>query len=114
MPSKAPARFVYVLLDLAILLIGLRIVLKLLGASVAADFTRFIYGLSDPLVSPFTGLLSPGRAGNIVLEWPAIIAVIAYVIAAYAIVRVIGVFGGHSRKDDVIVIDEGGDDFEEE
>src|SRR4051794_16116088 len=38
-------------------LLALRILLKLIAANPESGFTRFIYGLSGPLVAPFAGIV---------------------------------------------------------
>lgn len=70
-------------------LIGLRIVLRLLGANEANGFVDFIYNLSWVFVSPFQGIVSdPASEGN-VLEINSVIAAIVYLIAAWVIMRLI-------------------------
>jgi|GEM_PF-1971266 uncharacterized protein YggT (Ycf19 family) len=63
------------------LLLGTRLVLRMIGANAGADFAELIYRLSQPLVAPFLGMvadteLSPGYF----LEWSTLIGLIIYVI----------------------------------
>ncbi len=113
MASRSPARVLYVLLDLLLLLIGLRLALKFLGASAAADFTRFIYGLSDPFVTPFTGIIASARVGTAVIEWSAVVAIAVYVIAGYVIFKVMALFLPPIRSERTVILDEADDDFHE-
>src|SRR4051812_28206005 len=39
-------------------LIAIRLILKALGANSTAGFSEFIYGITAPLVAPFSGLFS--------------------------------------------------------
>ncbi|MDQ3239205.1 MAG: YggT family protein [bacterium] len=71
-------------------LLGLRFVLRLLGASAASGFVGFIYGLTYPLVYPFFGMfrtvLSYGAAR---LEFETLIAMLVYGILAWILVGLV-------------------------
>ncbi len=70
-------------------LIGIRVVLKLIGANPAAFFSQVIYGITDVFLWPFAGLtINPG-AGAFVLEITSIIGMIVYALIAWAITRLI-------------------------
>jgi uncharacterized protein YggT (Ycf19 family) len=74
-------------------LIALRVLLKFLGANLAAPFVRWVYQTTQPLVRPFEGMFpSPQVEGGFVLEFSALFAVIAYAIAAYLLLEFIGLF----------------------
>lgn len=68
------------------LLIGLRILLRLLGANPSSDFVRLIYDWSTPFVAPFAGIFGQestvvSEAGVVtasVFDWTAVIALIVY------------------------------------
>ncbi len=70
-------------------LIGLRILLKLMGANPDAPFAEFVYSLTDPFLLPFIGLTGAPSAGGSVLETYSIIAVFVYMLLAWVIIRVI-------------------------
>ena len=69
------------------LLLGLRVILRVIGASAAAPFVRFIYDVTQPLAAPFLGMLpnlgaagdptAPGAA-TAVLEVPTLIGMVVY------------------------------------
>lgn len=69
--------------------LGLRIVFRLLEANEASGFVRFIYGMTDPFVAPFTGIFADPAADGAVLDTAAIVAMIIYALATWAIVRLI-------------------------
>lgn len=70
-------------------LIGLRVLLKLIDANPANGFVDFIYGLSDVFVRPFMGIVSdPASEGNI-LEVNSLIAMVVYLIVAWAILKLV-------------------------
>jgi hypothetical protein len=66
------------------ILIGLRILLKLFGASTQAPFVDWIYQTSQPLVSPFLGIFPSARIeGPFLIEISAIFALIIYLFIHY-------------------------------
>lgn len=69
-------------------LIGLRIVLKLIGASVQAQFVRWVYLTTQPLLKPFMGMFpSPSTKTGIVLEFSALFALVVYSIVGLLIIK---------------------------
>lgn len=78
--------FVAGLLEAAL---GLRIVFRLLEANEASGFVRFIYGLTDPFVAPFSGIFADPGADGAVLDTAAVVAMIIYALATWALVRLI-------------------------
>ncbi len=64
--------------------ISLRIVLKLMGASTAAPFVRWVYDTSRPLLSPFEGMFPSSQlAGPFTIEFSALFALFIYVFIGY-------------------------------
>lgn len=64
--------------------IALRILLKLMGASTAAPFVRWVYDMSQPLISPFIGMFpSPTLSGPFTIEFSAIFALFVYMFVGY-------------------------------
>jgi hypothetical protein len=62
------------------LLLAARVFLRLVGASPAASFVSFVYGVTQPLAAPFLGML-PNAAGSTrgaVLEVPTLIGMVVY------------------------------------
>lgn len=73
--------------------IGLRVLLKLMGASTNAPFVRWVYETSSPLVAPFQGMFpSPTFTGPFTIEFSAIFAVFAYMFLGYILQEAIGIF----------------------
>jgi hypothetical protein len=82
------------------LLIGLRVVFRLLGANPASAFVSWVYDWSTPFVSPFAGIFGQnatttgvGTVTTGVFDWTALIAFIVI----GAIVAVIGGALSHRR-----------------
>ncbi len=73
--------------------IGLRVLLKLMGASTSAPFVGWVYDTSTPLVAPFQGMFpSPTFTGPFTIEFSAIFAVFAYMFLGYVIQEAVGIF----------------------
>lgn len=71
-------------------LIGLRIVLKLLGANPQTPFVEWVYETSAPLLAPFEGMFpSPTLEGGFVLEVSALFALVIYALIGYLISEVL-------------------------
>jgi uncharacterized protein YggT (Ycf19 family) len=70
-------------------LIAIRFFMKLLGASYQADFVRFMYGVTGPLVAPFRGIFAPSGSGSYVLEPESLIAIAIYLLIGWAVVALI-------------------------
>jgi len=70
-------------------LIGLRVVLKLIGANPDVDFARFIYNAAALFLAPFFGLVGSPAAGGMVLEVPSVIAMLFYGVVGWLLLRVI-------------------------
>lgn len=81
-----------------------RLVLKLMGASIASSFVGLIYGLTGIFIVPFEGIFRRGFTQGIeatsVLEPATLVAIIVYAILAWGIVKLIRIF---SRKEESAV-----------
>lgn len=78
------------IISLVELLISLRIILKLFGASTSAPFVRWAYETSAPLLEPFIGMFpSPNLSGGFVLEFSAIFGLLVYAFVGYALLELL-------------------------
>lgn len=75
-------------------LIGLRFILRLVGANPASGFVDWIYDWSTPLVTPFAGIFGqeasvagPGVVTQSVFDWTALIALVVYGLLGALIAR---------------------------
>ena len=82
-------RVIWFVVGLIAGLIAIRFFMKLLGASMAADFVRFIYGVTGPLVGPFKGIFADTGAGNNILEPESLIAIAIYLLIGWALVALV-------------------------
>lgn len=78
-------------------IIGLRIILKLLGALDAAPFVRWVYETSNPLLYPFQGMFPSSVLPNVpfTIEFSAIFALFAYMFLGYILQESIDFMSTH-------------------
>lgn len=69
--------------------IGLRVVLKLIGANPDNGFASVVYGFTGLFVGPFAGLIGTPASGGMVLEISSMIAMVVYALGAWAVVRAV-------------------------
>ncbi len=58
--------------------IALRFLMKLLAVDPHAGLARLVYGVTEPIVSPFTGLLGNPVGTGSQIEVPSLVAMVAY------------------------------------
>ena len=78
---------VWLIFGIIEILIGLRVVLKLVGANPANGFAHFVYGVAALFLGPFFGITNSPSFGGMVLEVPSLIAMIVYALVAWGIVQ---------------------------
>jgi uncharacterized membrane protein len=72
-------------------LIGLRVILKLIGANPENAFAAFVYDAAAIFLNPFFSLTGSPTAGAMVLEIPSILAMIVYALLGWVLVRIVHV-----------------------
>jgi len=80
---------VWVLFGILIGAIALRILLKLIAANPANPFAALVFATTDLFMWPFLGLTISPSAGEMVLEIPAIVAVLVYARVGWAFVQIV-------------------------
>jgi YggT family protein len=83
------SQFIWLLFTVLEILLGLRVILRLIAADPSNSFANFIYHLSNPFLQPFFGLTNNLVVESVVLEVPSIIAMFAYALLGWLIIRVI-------------------------
>jgi len=84
------ARLIYFVFGVIEIIIGLRILLKLLAANEASIFARVVYGFTAPFLAPFQGVVNSPRARNgSTFEIPSILAILIYLLISWLIVRLL-------------------------
>ena len=84
------AQFIWLATGLVEVMIGLRIILKLIAANPNTPFAQFTFNFTDLFLWPFTGLTITPTAGNgITLELSSFIAMVVYAVATWGLVKLI-------------------------
>lgn len=83
---------IYFLLGVLEVILGLRFIFRLLGASTASSFIAFLYNLSLPFVTIFNGIFNDQTIGSTgVFEISTILAMLIYALIAWGIVSLVRV-----------------------
>lgn len=90
-PSTKPLykgiQVIWYLLGILEILLGFRVILKLLGANAEAGFTGFIYGISNIFIAPFSAVFPMTKVSGSIFEWTTILAMVVYWIIAFGIIQ---------------------------
>jgi len=87
-------RFLFRLIEVLLLI---RFFLKLVGANPASPFGIFLYGLTDPLVAPFSALFDDPTIGRSMIEFTTVLALIIYPIFGWVVERSIQLVFYHEQ-----------------
>ena len=71
------------------ILLGFRLTLKAIGANPFSGFVSLIYGITDPLAFPFSGIIKSGAYGSSFFEWSTIFAAVVYFLVAWGLVNLL-------------------------
>ncbi|MGA7673258.1 MAG: hypothetical protein WBW04_22765 [Nitrolancea sp.] len=71
------------------ILIGLRILFKLLAANAGNGFVNFIYNLSGVFVNPFQGMVNDVTSGSTILEINSLIAMLLFALLAWGVMKLV-------------------------
>ena len=80
-------RVVWFILGILETVLGLRFLLRLIGANPNAGFAQFIYNLSYPFLIPFFNLVPTPATEGVVLEVSTLIAMLVYALLFFFIGR---------------------------
>lgn len=88
-----------VIFGLAVLGLGLRFILRLLGANPAAGFVDFVYRSTNPLLDPFRDIFTPYvvEPGSVV-EFSTLVAIVAYLIIAWLMTELISYIAYNAKQ----------------
>lgn len=76
-------------------LLGIRFVLELLGASETAGFVVLIQSITDPFYAPFANIVARPAINGGLVDFPLIIAVLAYVLLHVALRGLLRLLAGY-------------------
>jgi hypothetical protein len=85
-------QLIWLLLTLLEAVLALRVVFKLIGVNAANPFATLLYGFTHFFTAPFASLTGAPSAEGMVLEISTIIAMIVYLLIAWALERIVYVF----------------------
>jgi hypothetical protein len=88
---------IWLLLGILETLIALRFIFKLIAVNPDNSFAGLLYGFTGLFVAPFASLTSAPSAGGMVLEISSIIAMVVYLLIAWALERIVYVLFYRSR-----------------
>ncbi len=71
------------------ILVGLRVLLKLLAANPGNGFVNFIYNLSGVFVNPFQGIVQNVTSGSSILEINSLIAMLIFALIAWGVLKLV-------------------------
>lgn len=88
-PPYRMIEFIWFLAGLIDVVVGLRFVLKLFGASLESPFVGLVYGVSGPLVAPFRDIFPVSGQGAFVFEPASLVAMVIYPLIALGLASLI-------------------------
>jgi len=83
------SRFLWTILSIVEIFLGLRFVLKAIGANPDTGFSKFIYGATGWLIAPFKLLVGTPVIEGSVIEVTTLIAMAVYALFFWIIVRLV-------------------------
>jgi len=90
-PARRAYETIYVIFAIIVGAIFVRVLLKVLGANTAVAFTQFMYGVTDPFLAPFRGILPTFASGRMILETSALFAILIYGLIGIALARLVAI-----------------------
>jgi hypothetical protein len=106
-PSEAERRaataerikqIIYFVFGAISVLLAVRFVLLLLGASQASPFVQFVYGLSGVFALPFTGIFGEPAFNASVVEWASLVGIVVYMLLAWGLAKLVDVTYAPARR----------------
>jgi hypothetical protein len=82
-------QLIWLLLGILEAMLALRFIFKLIGVNPANAFATLLYSVTGFFVAPFASLTGAPAAGRIVLEISTLIAMIVYLLIAWALERIV-------------------------
>ncbi len=82
-------QFVWLILVIIEIILGLRFLLHLIGANPSAPFASWIYGISGVFLWPFIGLVGTPAAGGVVFDTTTLIAMLVYLLVFWVIAKLV-------------------------
>lgn len=88
---------IHLVFGIVVGLVGIRFVLKALGANPDADFGYFMYTITEPLVAPFQGLFGTPQTSNVIIEPASLVAMLVYAALGWVVGKLVWLAMGETR-----------------
>jgi len=85
------------------ILLGFRVLLRMIAANPANPFAALVYGISQVFVAPFVGLTATPNYEGFVFEFMTLIAMFVYALVAWGLVQLIWIVFRQVSTRDVMV-----------
>jgi uncharacterized membrane protein len=82
-------QLIWLMIGLLETILALRVIFKLIAVNAANPFAALLYKVTDIFVAPFASLTGAFTFGGMVLEISSIIAMIVYLLIAWALERIV-------------------------
>jgi uncharacterized protein YggT (Ycf19 family) len=90
---------------LAVLGLAVRFFFRLFGANSGSEIVRFVYNSTAPLLAPFRDIFPTEVIdSNSVVEYPTLVAIVAYLVFAWVLIELVQMFNTYSRERRVTVV----------
>lgn len=86
---SAVDQLIYLIFGILEILLLLRFIFRMFGASTAAPVTRMIYNVTNILMAPFRFIFPTNVVEGAVFEWSVLVAMILYALLAWIIMQLI-------------------------
>jgi uncharacterized protein YggT (Ycf19 family) len=80
---------IYLLFGFIEILIGIRLILKMLGANPASPFAASLYAITSPFLAPFAGIFPRLQYPGGIFEPEAVLAIVMLMLLAWLLTRVV-------------------------
>ena len=101
--SQTIEYLIYFFFGVLDILLGFRLVLKLMGSNVGSAFVGAVYGITGLFIMPFEGIFrrwsGQGIETTAVLEPSTLVAIFVYAALAWGIVKLIRVLSGERQAE---------------
>lgn len=78
-------RVIWYIAGIILVLLAIRVVLYLLGASTASGFVQFVYNVTWVFAAPFYGIFPQPEYGRFALDTASIVAMVVYALIAWGL-----------------------------
>lgn len=83
--SVLAQRIIWYIAGIILVMLAIRVVLYLLGASTASGFVQFIYNVTWIFAAPFYGIFPQPTYGEFALDTASVVAIVVYALVAWGL-----------------------------